>query len=149
MLVTKEITVSTAHLLSFHEGLCKNLHGHNYRIQITVEGKQKEDCKSSNRMVLDFRHLKAAMKEVIEDNFDHAIIFSDAKYRDEAENELLKWAEKYSMRHFILKGKRTTAEDMGLYIKEAMIESLKSKDLSNITSVNVKIYETETSYIEC
>ena len=48
-----EVTISAAHFVQTTEGKCKNIHGHNWRIEIEVEGKVREDG-----MVIDFTKLK-------------------------------------------------------------------------------------------
>ena len=34
--VTKTVKFDAAHVLTNHQGLCKNLHGHTYRVDISV-----------------------------------------------------------------------------------------------------------------
>ena len=145
--VTKELTFDCAHMLSGHEALCKNLHGHTYKVLITVGGPQIEEG-SSKDMVIDFRHLKAAIESCIKDEFDHAIIFSARDYRNEAEQELLEWAQKNNMRYYVMP-RRTTAEDMALHFQQQIADCLANKiGTTNIIEIHVKVYETPTSYAE-
>ena len=140
MEVCKEVFISTAHMLSGHDGLCANLHGHNYRIQVSV-GSAWGLCQegSSARMVIDFKELKKAISENIDSVFDHAIVFSSAEYRKAAEEELLAWAKKWNMRYFEMpSGKRSTAEDMSTLFAKAL-----SKKLNR--PVQVRVWETEGS----
>ena len=51
---TKTIKFDAAHVLTNHEGLCKNLHGHTYRVDVTV-AQSADDTKD---MVIDFKDLK-------------------------------------------------------------------------------------------
>lgn len=145
--VTKEVTFDCAHMLSGHEALCKNLHGHTYKVLVSVCGTQINGG-SSDGMVIDFKHLKSAITEVIMDTFDHAVIFSSPAYRGEAEQELYSWAMKHKMRMFVMPS-RTTAENMSKYFREAIHAFLVDKlGLTNIEWVSVKVYETPTSYAE-
>lgn len=143
--VTKEITFDCAHMLSGHDALCKNLHGHTYKVLVTVTGTLIEEGPSMG-MVVDFKFLKKVMQEVIMHDFDHAVIFSSAEYRNTAEEELYAWAVNYGMRHTVM-NTRTTAENMSLYfsqrIKECLIDNL---NFNNIKGVAVQVYETPTSY---
>ena len=66
MLVSKEFTFDSAHFLTQYHGKCENLHGHTYRLRVTVEGPIKEDG-----MVVDFKELKAVVKEKVVDRYDH------------------------------------------------------------------------------
>lgn len=66
MLVTKEFTFDSAHFLTKYHGKCENLHGHTYRLRVTVEGSIQEDG-----MVIDFVELKKLVKERVVDRYDH------------------------------------------------------------------------------
>lgn len=59
--VTVEQTFAAGHALREYKGKCENIHGHNYRVQITVEGEEL------NRigLLVDFVDLKRAVREVI------------------------------------------------------------------------------------
>ena len=144
--VTKEVTFDCAHMLSGHEALCKNLHGHTYKVQISVIGPTLEEGSSAG-MVMDFKHLKQAIKEVIMDNFDHAVIFSSEEFRGEAEEELYAWAKKHGLRHYVM-STRTTAENMAIYFYSQFKEYFKIQGISNARSIDVKVFETPTSCAE-
>lgn len=142
MKVTKEITFDSAHLLSNYDGKCSNLHGHTYKLQVTLEGNSKNE----SHMVLDFNILKEILNVTIMDRFDHAIIFSKEGIRNEAENELLSWAKKWNKRFAIIPGK-TTCEDMAPHIREIIVVELLKRNIS--CNVSVKLWETPTSFAEC
>ena len=79
MKVTKEVTFDSAHMLSNYQGRCANLHGHTYKLQVTVEGPIAPEGNEEG-MVTDFNNLKRVIDSVTE-CFDHAIIFSDDHLR--------------------------------------------------------------------
>ena len=64
--VTKEFTFSAAHCLTKYHGKCEQLHGHNYRLAVTVTGSLNADD-----LVIDFAELKAVVKMHILDKLDH------------------------------------------------------------------------------
>lgn len=64
--VSVEQTFAAAHFLRDYHGKCENLHGHNYRVEITAEG----DTLDKTGLVADFVELKAAMRKVV-DRLDH------------------------------------------------------------------------------
>ena len=67
-----------AHALYGYDGLCKNIHGHSYRLWVTVIGNVLDDSKSvKNGMVLDFSLLKKIVKPEIVDKFDHSLVLND------------------------------------------------------------------------
>ena len=59
--VSVEETFSAGHALRGYKGKCENPHGHNYRVRITVEGPEVD----SIGLLVDFLHLKAAIRDVI------------------------------------------------------------------------------------
>ena len=123
--VSKEFTFDCAHMLTGHEALCKNLHGHTYKVQVKVYDEQITEG-SSAEMVIDFKYLKKAIEECIKDLFDHALILSSESFRGEAENELLRWAEKYGMRHYDMPS-RTTAENMAIHFADCFVHIQRNK----------------------
>lgn len=127
MQVTKEITFDMAHLLSNYNGKCRNLHGHTYRLQVTVE----MEVNDISCMAVDFGFLKEVLENVVTDRFDHAICFSSEDYRSSAEDELLAWADIHSMNYVIIPNGKTTCEMLAPYIKELIIEEFKDNGVKN------------------
>ncbi len=66
MLVTKVFTFDSAHALTQYHGKCERLHGHTYKLEVTVEGEVKDDG-----MVMDFVQLKDVVKRDVIDKLDH------------------------------------------------------------------------------
>lgn len=66
MFVSKDFTFDSAHFLTKYHGKCENLHGHTYKLRVTVEGPVGEDG-----MVMDFKDLKTLVKEQVIDRYDH------------------------------------------------------------------------------
>ncbi len=69
MLVTKEFTFDSAHFLPSYKGKCESMHGHTYRLQVTVEGQL-----DSEGMVMDFLALKQMVKKYVIEKLDHKLI---------------------------------------------------------------------------
>ena len=64
--ITKQFTFETGHALYGHDGKCKNIHGHSYKLSVTIFGKPLGDSKSSKfGMIMDFSDLKKIVKEEI------------------------------------------------------------------------------------
>src|SRR6056297_2196472 len=110
MKVTKEFNFCAAHILSDYDGKCSNLHGHNYRLKITLEGDIIQNKTSNERgMVMDFGTLKHGVNEIIE-KWDHAFIIDNDSYD---QIQLAKYLKENNLctRFKHMKG-RTTAENM-------------------------------------
>lgn len=69
VLITKEFTFDSAHQLKWHKGKCKNLHGHTYKLQITIQGDLNKEG-----VVMDFGDFKETVKEKIIEKLDHQFL---------------------------------------------------------------------------
>lgn len=73
--VSKEFTFDMAHALMGYHGLCKNIHGHTYRLRVTLLGKILSDYSSAeDGLVIDFSVIKEIVKKNIVDIFDHSLV---------------------------------------------------------------------------
>ncbi len=74
-LITKEFSFEMAHALEGHDGACRRIHGHSYRLWIGVNGEPCGDDESPKQgMVMDFNELKRIVNEEIISRFDHAFV---------------------------------------------------------------------------
>lgn len=147
---TKEVSFACAHMLAGHNGLCKNLHGHNYKVQVTV-GRitgQLKNGGSSDGMVMDFKDLKKAINDLIVEPYDHAYVI-DATLGMSAENEaaikIAETVQALELKHVMFPG-RATAERMSEVFGNQLKEALEKDDFVKVLSV--KVWETDTSYAE-
>lgn len=140
--VTKEVTFDSAHLLSGHEGLCRNLHGHTYKVFVTVARETTELIEDgpSEGMVVDFKDLKKAIEFVITSRYDHAFVYN--LYGGVAEQEIAQVVQRFNMRCVGFPG-RPTAENMANEFKINLQAALCT---SGIKVVKVTVYETPTSF---
>ncbi len=75
--VTKEFSFETAHALWNYDGPCRNVHGHSYRLFVTVAGEPlDEPGNPKNGMVMDFGDMKKLVKKEVVDVFDHSVVIS-------------------------------------------------------------------------
>lgn len=139
MKVTKQFEFEMAHMLAGHPSLCKNLHGHSYKLFVTVEGPVVDD------MVVDFKDLKAVVKEVIVDPLDHCFAFNENTW-DEFEIDLIKVVQKHQKKCFAFPW-RTSCENMAKWMYESLNNVLKSRDAQFKVS-KIKLYETASSFAE-
>ncbi len=59
--VSVEETFSAGHALRGYKGKCENVHGHNYRVRVTLEGPQLD----SIGLLVDFTRLKQVIREIM------------------------------------------------------------------------------------
>lgn len=102
--VTKTVRFDAAHVLTNHQGLCKNLHGHTYRVDVSVAQADGD----ARDMVIDFKDLKRLATDVICARFDHAFIYNT---ESAGEREIAAVVEKNGMRTVAIPF-RSTAENL-------------------------------------
>ena len=66
MFLSKDFSFDSAHFLTKYHGKCEHLHGHTYKLRVTVEGPVGEEG-----MVMDFKELKNLVKAKVIDRYDH------------------------------------------------------------------------------
>jgi len=75
--ITKEFKFEMAHALHGYDGLCKNIHGHSYKLWVTVKGNvRNENGDIKDGMVMDFDVLKLIVKPTIIDKYDHSLVLN-------------------------------------------------------------------------
>ncbi len=138
--VTKEFSFETGHALYGYDGKCKNVHGHSYKLAVTVIGIpvfEKDAVKLG--MVIDFGDLKKIVKEEVVDLFDHATVFNKNTPHLELARELESRGHKV-----ILADYQPTSENMVLHFAD----KIKARLPKNIQLHSIKLRETDTAYAE-
>ena len=75
--ITKAFKFEMAHALHGYDGLCKNIHGHSYRLWVTIRGEIKnEKGHKKDGMVLDFDSIKKIIKQAIIEKYDHSLVLN-------------------------------------------------------------------------
>lgn len=140
MKITKVFTFDAAHRLQNHDGKCANLHGHTYRVEVTVEGPILDEPGSpAFGMVLDFSDLKVWWVEEIEDYLDHSTILQ--------QDDPLVFAIRPFTRKVNTFDWPPTAENLAEWIKEEMGRRILDELPAHFVS-SVRVYETPTSWAE-
>ncbi|MBS9774856.1 MAG: 6-carboxytetrahydropterin synthase [Tenacibaculum sp.] len=138
--ITKKFTFETGHALYGYDGKCKNIHGHSYRLLVTVIGKPISDSSNvKNGMVMDFGDLKKIVKDEIVDVFDHATVLNKNTPHLQLAEEL-----KQRGHNVILVNYQPTSEMMII----DFAEKIKNQLPSNVKLHSLRLQETETSYAE-
>lgn len=138
--ITKQFSFETGHALFGYDGKCKNVHGHSYKLSVTVIGHPITDTSNVKYgMVIDFSDLKKIVKEEIVDLFDHATVFNQNTPHVELAQEL-----KQRGHHVILVNYQPTSENMVI----DFAQKIKSRLPQNIALFSLKLQETESSYAE-
>ncbi|WP_074406821.1 MULTISPECIES: 6-pyruvoyl trahydropterin synthase family protein [Aquimarina] len=138
--ITKQFSFETGHALYGYDGKCRNVHGHSYKLSVTVIGTPITDTSHVKLgMVIDFGDLKKIVKEDIEDVFDHATVFNKNTPHVELAKEL-----KDRGHNVILVDYQPTSENMVIDFAKKITSRLPE----GITLFSLKLQETETSFAE-
>jgi len=138
--ITKQFSFETGHALHGYDGKCKNIHGHSYRLDVTVIGKPVADESNPKcGMVIDFSDLKKIPKDEIVDVFDHATVFN--KNTPHLELAMLLKSKGHNV---LLVDYQPTTEMMVI----DFAEKIKKRLPNNIKLHALKLQETATSFAE-
>jgi len=133
MKIAKDFYWEMGHRLYKYKGLCKNLHGHSYKMRVELEGTLNE-----KQMLMDYFDLSVIVQKIIEP-LNHAFLCEED---DEIVKEfLLKNNFKSVIVPFI-----STAENIASYLLNLLKEQLKI--YNNIEKITVRLYETDDVYAE-
>ena len=138
--ITKIFSFETGHALYGYDGKCRNVHGHSYKLSVTVVGNPIEDSENVKfGMVIDFGDLKIIVKEEIVDVFDHATVFNKNTPHVELAKELSDRGHSV-----LLVDYQPTSEMMVIDFSE----KIKKRLPKNITLHSLRLQETDSSYAE-
>ena len=135
--ITKEFEFEMAHALLGYDGPCKNIHGHSYKLKVTVKGSVKNNTSDSDEgMVVDFGIIKHIVKDLIVDVYDHALVLNEKMEIDTSQFEF--------MNKLIRVPYQPTCENLLL----DFASEIKKKLPSNLELSYLFLRETPTSYAE-
>ncbi|MCU1309564.1 MAG: putative 6-pyruvoyl tetrahydropterin synthase [Candidatus Angelobacter sp.] len=116
--VTVEETFAAGHYLRNYKGKCENPHGHNYKVLVTLQGRELDKA----GLLLDFKDLKSVMRSVVE-RLDHQMI-----------NEIAPFTEL-----------NPSAENLARYFYQETNGRLQSVTNGRVSVKAVTMFETDTT----
>jgi 6-pyruvoyltetrahydropterin/6-carboxytetrahydropterin synthase len=128
--ITKIFSFEAAHRISNYQGACSQIHGHSYKLQITVSA----EMPGENDMILDFKILKELVQNHVLSYWDHSLML-----KENTENR--QFLNSYPGKIYWMTSE-PTAERMLLHISQKLTPTLPDHvDLEEIV-----LFETETSF---
>ncbi|MFA7615357.1 MAG: 6-carboxytetrahydropterin synthase [Weeksellaceae bacterium] len=138
--VTKSFNFETAHALYGYDGKCKNIHGHSYKLFVTVIGTPISDSDNPKfGMVIDFGDIKKIVRSEVVDKFDHSILLNVNSPHKELGEKLIAEGHKVIFTDY-----QPSCENMLI----DMVNLIRSKLNPEVALQSVRLHETETSYAE-
>jgi 6-pyruvoyltetrahydropterin/6-carboxytetrahydropterin synthase len=138
--LTKEFSFESAHALWGYDGKCREIHGHSYRLFVTIKGEPISDEQNPKLgMVMDFGELKSIVAREITDRLDHSFVM-----RRTEQAEALAEALGSQFTNVVLVDYQPTCENMLI----DFAARLKAALPKGITLHSLRLHETATSYAE-
>lgn len=137
--ITKEFSFEMAHALWNYNGICRNIHGHSYKLFVTLIGDPITDENNPNNgMLIDFSELKSLVEANVIDYFDHSLIlFKNSP--PELVGYVKNLFEKFHIVNF-----QPTCENLVVDIAHRIIKQLPE----NLVLYKVRLNETATAFAE-
>ena len=142
--ITKRLEFDAGHRIPQHKSQCRNLHGHRYALEITLEGEPVADPESSDHgMLMDFSDVKSLAKDHLVDLWDHAFLVHDG---DTLIRGLLAQIPGHKT---VVLNRVPTAENL-VAIAFEILDPLYTERFGNhLKLCRLRLYETPTSWADC
>ena len=127
--LTTEHSFDSAHFLAGYDGKCGNLHGHRWRVLLTVQSETLREDRQQKDMCVDFAELKKDLRTEL-DALDHVLIIEQGSLRESTMKALQE--EKFQVVEMLF---RPTAENFARYFYELFT-------LKGYPVAKVEVYET-------
>lgn len=138
--LTKEFSFEAAHALEGYDGACREIHGHSYRLFVTVKGAPSERAEDPKcGMVMDFGALKRIVNEEVVSRLDHALVL---RATEAAEPLLALLGERFG--NIVTTDYQPTCENMLADFAERIAPRLPD----GVSLHALRLYETAASYAE-
>ncbi len=115
--ITVEDSFAAGHALRNYRGKCENLHGHNYKVRITLAGERLE-----NGLLFDFKDVKSVLGDII-DRLDHQYLNDLEPFREQ----------------------NPSAENMAKYLYDEASARLRQSTDGRVSVRRVRVWETDTT----
>ena len=141
MEVVKIIQWDMGHRVMNHRSICKGLHGHRYKAEISIKGNMV-DIKgvSEEGMVIDFSDIKKVALSLIHSKLDHAFMVWDK------DQEMIDFFNSSKGHKPVIVPFTPTAENVAKYIFDILSPKIIDTYANGLHLSSVKVWETPTSY---
>ncbi|RTZ40019.1 6-carboxytetrahydropterin synthase QueD [Candidimonas sp. SYP-B2681] len=141
--ITRKLEFDAGHRIPDHRSQCRNLHGHRYVLEITLEGEViAAPGESDNGMVMDFSEIKAIAKEHIVDRWDHAFLV----FR--GDTAVVDFLESLGNHKTVIVDSIPTAENLAHLAFDTLAPEYAHKFGGNLHLSRVRLYETPNCWVD-
>jgi 6-pyruvoyltetrahydropterin/6-carboxytetrahydropterin synthase len=142
--VTKELTFDAAHRLYKYEGKCANIHGHQYKILLTLSTTDLD----SRKISVDFGLIKRYFQNWLDEKWDHKVILHIEDPLNDYLESLVKTTRLFGIELPYAMPCNPTAEGMAEYLATIIFPQIISENKIPAKIKNVRVFETPTSYCD-
>jgi 6-pyruvoyltetrahydropterin/6-carboxytetrahydropterin synthase len=137
--ITKEFNFEMAHALWNYNGMCRNIHGHSYKLFVTIIGEPIQELSNPNNgMLIDFSELKSLVNLNVISFYDHSLVlFKNSP--PELLSSVAKMFEKFHVVSF-----QPTCENLVIDMAFRILEKLPA----DVKLFSLRLNETATAYAE-
>ncbi|MDQ1266359.1 MAG: 6-pyruvoyltetrahydropterin/6-carboxytetrahydropterin synthase [Bacteroidota bacterium] len=131
--IAREYKWEMSHRLPSHNGPCRNIHGHSYKMRVSLEGELNKDS-----MVLDFYDMDNIFNPLVS-LFDHAFLC------DSEDIVMLNFLSSYNFKYLVIP-ETSTAENIAHFIVTEVLSELQK--FQNLKWLEIRLYETLDAFAE-
>lgn len=140
MEISRIFEFDAGHRIPNHSSECRNLHGHRYKLELTLEGNILEDSGASHEgMVLDFSDIKIITNKMI-DQVDHSFIVYN---KDE---EMIKFLKLSDSKYTVLPN-IPTVENIAQYLLEKLKPNFEATYNQSLVIKKITLWETPNCFV--
>jgi 6-pyruvoyltetrahydropterin/6-carboxytetrahydropterin synthase len=141
--VTRKLEFDAGHRIPDHRSQCRNLHGHRYVIEITLEGEVIDSPgESDNGMVMDFSDIKSIAKKYVVDPWDHAFLVY------EHDTPVVNFLSEIDGHKTVIVDKVPTAENLAQLAFNLMDPQFIDHYGTSLKLTRVRLYETPNCWVD-
>ncbi|MFA6260021.1 MAG: 6-carboxytetrahydropterin synthase [Bacteroidia bacterium] len=129
--ITRIFRFEAAHSLSDYDGSCRNIHGHSYKLHLTVSGTGPK-----KGMLIDFKVLKKLVEDAVVNELDHALMLM--------KNEQNLAYTKNMITKVVWMDEEPTAEFLVYWMYHRIAPQLPD----DVYVSNIRLFETENCYVD-
>ncbi|PCH92627.1 MAG: 6-carboxytetrahydropterin synthase QueD [Bacteroidetes bacterium] len=136
--ISKAFTFEMAHALDGHDGKCANIHGHSYRLEVTIMGTPLVQQKHpKNGMVMDYTELSAIIYSTVISEMEHVLLLNK-------DSPFIALAEKAGYKKVVAVPYQPTCE----MLLADFMQRIKEELPKHLALCTLRLSETQTSFAE-
>lgn len=141
--ITRSVEFDAGHRIPNHNGACRNLHGHRYKLNITVEGLiERSKGSPSEGMLIDFGDIKKIANQYVAEPWDHAFLVSSS------DKDILNFLGSIQNHKTVVLENIPTVENLANLAFDILAEKIDEHFGNSLKLKAVRLYETPNCWAD-